>query len=59
MKRKETWMDEAQQKDFRGICGLIDTIKFAATNLKSWQSGKPESGFPIPTLQPTFTFIPQ
>ena len=27
MKRKETWMDEAQQKDFREICELIDTIK--------------------------------
>ena len=25
--QRETWMDEAQQKDFREICGLIDTIK--------------------------------
>ena len=25
--QRETWMDEAKQKDFREICGLIDTIK--------------------------------
>lgn len=25
--QRETWMDEAQQKDFREICGMIDTIK--------------------------------